>query len=125
MGVHAETYAPAFKKNGGLQALEKLEQGIIPEKDLWKYSSFWFKSFDDMAYKTMLRQLISKWGIMSIDMQTAFTNDMTFKDNLSEESAPQYADDDIIDAETVSGEDNTQMAVSETVAPVSTDNSLL
>ena len=28
-----------------------------------------------MAYKTMLRQLISKWGIMSIDMQEAFDRD--------------------------------------------------
>lgn len=29
-----------------------------------------------MAYKTMLRQLISKWGIMSIELQNAFDNDM-------------------------------------------------
>ena len=29
-----------------------------------------------MAYKTMLRQLISKWGIMSIEMQTAMEKDM-------------------------------------------------
>ena len=29
-----------------------------------------------MAYKTMLRQLISKWGIMSIDLQTAIDKDM-------------------------------------------------
>ena len=29
-----------------------------------------------MAYKTMLRQLISKWGIMSIDMQQAMDADM-------------------------------------------------
>lgn len=28
-----------------------------------------------MAYKTMLRQLISKWGIMSTDMQEAYTKD--------------------------------------------------
>ena len=28
-----------------------------------------------MAYKTMLRQLISKWGVMSIDLQTAFEAD--------------------------------------------------
>lgn len=38
--------------------------------------TFWEKDFDGMAYKTMLRQLISKWGIMSIDMQDAFTKDM-------------------------------------------------
>ena len=29
--------------------------------------TFWEKDFDGMAHKTMLRQLISKWGIMSAD----------------------------------------------------------
>ena len=38
--------------------------------------TFWEKDFDGMAYKTMLRQLISKWGIMSIDMQNAMESDM-------------------------------------------------
>lgn len=42
--------------------------------------TFWEKDFDAMAYKTMLRQLISKWGIMSIDMQKAFDADTTFED---------------------------------------------
>ena len=37
--------------------------------------TFWEKDFDSMAYKTMLRQLISKWGVMSIDMQRAFESD--------------------------------------------------
>ena len=37
--------------------------------------TFWEKDFDAMAYKTMLRQLISKWGIMSIELQTAFEQD--------------------------------------------------
>lgn len=39
--------------------------------------SFWSKDFNGMAFKTMLRQLISKWGIMSIDIQEAFTKDMS------------------------------------------------
>ena len=73
---HAEKYSFAFYKNGGGKSLELLEQNKVPEKDMWKYSSFWFKSFDDMAMKTMLRQLISKWGIMSIDLQTAIDKDM-------------------------------------------------
>lgn len=42
--------------------------------------TFWEKDFDSMAQKTMLRQLLSKWGIMSIEMQSAFDQDMTFKD---------------------------------------------
>lgn len=37
--------------------------------------TFWEKDFDAMAYKTMLRQLISKWGIMSVELQTAFEQD--------------------------------------------------
>ena len=128
MGVHAETYAPAFKKNGGLEALRKLEAGEIPERDLWKYSSFWFKNFDDMAYKTMLRQLISKWGIMSVEMQTAFENDMTFKESLSPEAAPQYADgDDIIEAETTETvvEQGPQTAVNAAQPLPESDTSLL
>lgn len=38
--------------------------------------TFWSKDFDGMAKKTLLRQLISKWGIMSIDMQKAYEGDM-------------------------------------------------
>lgn len=37
--------------------------------------TFWEKEFDAMAFKTMLRQLISKWGIMSVDMQAAMDMD--------------------------------------------------
>lgn len=38
--------------------------------------TFWEKDFDAMAFKTMLRQIISKWGIMSIELQTAFEADV-------------------------------------------------
>jgi recombination protein RecT len=60
--------------------------------------TFWEKNFDGMAYKTMLRQLISKWGIMSIEMQTAFNSDMTIE---SEDGTRSYVDADaeIIEAE--------------------------
>lgn len=71
MLTHADKYSPAFSA----EAYKKLQDGKIPEKDMWKYSSFWYKDFDDMAKKTMLRQLISKWGVMSIDLQQAFDND--------------------------------------------------
>ena len=43
--------------------------------------TFWEKDFDAMAFKTMLRQLISKWGIMSIDLQKAFEADVETADN--------------------------------------------
>ena len=89
MLAHAEKYSFAFYKNGGAKSLELLEQGKIPEKDMWKYSSFWFKDFDGMALKTMLRQLISKWGIMSIDLQNAIDKDMAV---IHEDGKTDYVD---------------------------------
>lgn len=89
MLAHAEKYSSAFYKNGGAKSLELLEQGKIPEEDMWKYSSFWFKDFDGMALKTMLRQLISKWGIMSIDLQNAIDKDMAV---IHEDGKTEYVD---------------------------------
>lgn len=51
---------------------EKYSQGYRAHKGY----TFWEKDFDAMACKTMLRQIISKWGIMSIEMQKALENDM-------------------------------------------------
>lgn len=68
---HADTYSPAYSA----EAHKKIMAGEIADKDMWKYSSFWYKDFNGMAKKTMLRQLISKWGIMSTEMQMAFSND--------------------------------------------------
>lgn len=54
--------------------------------------TFWEKDFDGMAFKTILRQLISKWGIMSVEMQTAIETDMSFKDDVG--SQPVYFDNE-------------------------------
>ena len=53
--------------------------------------TFWEKDFDAMAYKTMLRQLISKWGIMSIDMQNALESDMAY---IKEDGSKEYLDNE-------------------------------
>lgn len=56
MECHAEKYSAGYKAHKGY--------------------TFWEKDFDSMACKTMLRQIISKWGIMSIEMQKAVESDM-------------------------------------------------
>lgn len=53
--------------------------------------TFWEKDFDGMAYKTMLRQLISKWGIMSIEMQSAIDADMAV---INEDGTKNYVDNE-------------------------------
>lgn len=78
MEAHALKYSPGYKAKKGY--------------------TFWEKNFDAMAYKTMLRQLISKWGVMSIDLQTAIEGDMAI---ISENGTPHYVEndeDDVIDA---------------------------
>lgn len=85
MLAHADKYSPAFDAN----SLAQLEQGQVPEKDMWKFSSFWYKDFDGMAHKTLLRQLISKWGIMSIEMQKAFETDDAI---IGEDLTPDFVD---------------------------------
>ena len=44
-----------------------------------------------MAQKTMLRQLISKWGIMSIDLQTAIDKDMSV---IHEDGTAEYVENE-------------------------------
>ena len=87
MLAHADKYSAAFSATDAML----LEQGKVADKDMWKYSSFWYKDFDGMAHKTLLRQLISKWGIMSIEMQKAFeADDAVINNDLS----PEFVDNE-------------------------------
>jgi recombination protein RecT len=103
---HAAKYSPAFTAEG----MKLLEAGKVPANEMWKYSSFWYKDFDGMACKTMLRQLISKWGLMSVDMTKAYEADggiigengeVTFAEPEAEQAAPQQQPGNIIDADPV------------------------
>ena len=101
MERHADTYSKAFS----MADYEKLKAGQIPEKDMWKYSSFWYKNFDAMAFKTVLRQLISKWGIMSLEMQEAYTKDMAvIKEDNTYEYVDNPAEDIFPEAEVIEAE---------------------
>lgn len=70
MESHAEKYSMGYKAHKGY--------------------TFWEKDFDGMACKTMLRQLISKWGIMSLEMEKAVTNDMAV---INEKGETEYVED--------------------------------
>lgn len=85
MEIHADKYSKAFN----LADYKKLLAGQIPEKDMWKYSSFWYRDFGTMAFKTVLRRLISKYGIMSIEMQEAYSKDMAV---MKEDGTYDYVD---------------------------------
>lgn len=80
---HAKKYSASYKQD--------LNKG-------WK-SSKWTTDFDAMAKKTVLKLLLSRWGILSIDMQRAIQDDQRVYDEDGKES---YADnsevkEDIVD----------------------------
>lgn len=73
MEAHAEKYSMGYKAHKGY--------------------TFWEKDFDSMAIKTMYRQLIGKYGIMSIDMQKAYVNDMSIQpDTTKDDAEPVFFD---------------------------------
>ena len=59
-------------------SIEKMEAHALKYSNSYRAKkgySFWETEFDQMAFKTMLRQIISKWGIMSIELQESFKKD--------------------------------------------------
>ena len=81
MESHAEKYSTGYKAKKGY--------------------TFWEKDFDAMACKTMLRQIISKWGIMSIEMQKALENDTAV---IRENGTVDYIDTPSAEVKTVQAE---------------------
>ena len=88
-------YTNGFKKtlywsrNKMIEHAKKYSQGYRADLSKGTSYTFWSKDFDGMAFKTMLRQLISKWGIMSIEMQNAVEKDMAV---INEDGTPDYVD---------------------------------
>jgi recombinational DNA repair protein RecT len=68
---------------------KKYSRGYRYDLETGKKSSPWSTNFDAMAKKTMIRQLIGKWGIMSVEMQQAYANDMGVID---EDGSVRYVD---------------------------------
>lgn len=54
----------------------KYSKGYKADKKNNTDFTFWTKDFDEMAKKTLLRQIISKWGAMDVNMQKAYESDM-------------------------------------------------
>lgn len=66
---HGKRFSQTFKKNYGL----------------------WVDDFDSMAKKTVLKTLLAKWGVLSIELQTAVKFDQAV---VTEDIQPVYIDND-------------------------------
>lgn len=107
MEAHAERYSAGYKAKKGY--------------------TYWEKDFDGMAMKTMLRQLLSKWGIMSIEMQTAYEADQAViredgsKDYVDIVEAPNSPQIDKVEETDTNTEKTSPQAQNEATEPQQTD----
>ena len=102
----------------------KYSKGYASDKRNGTAWTFWSRDFDGMAYKTMLRQLISKWGIMSIDMVTALDADMAV---IREDGTKEYVDNvesDAVESAPVEAEIQNESDGSEKNAGISAADAL-
>ena len=84
---HAKKYSQAYRYD--------IKEG--------KKSSKWSTDFQSMALKTVIKLLLSKWGILSVDMQRAIQDDQKVYD---EDGNGDYSDNqpDLIEAKNVFNE---------------------
>lgn len=71
MAKYAKKYSPSIGRDVTVDQLIELANSESSDKK----SVGWLGNFKDMAIKTVLRRLISHYGLMSVEMQTAFAND--------------------------------------------------
>lgn len=79
MATYALRYAPSLPKNTKKEELiKKANDGTIGKQ------VGWMGNFNDMAVKTCIRRLISKYGYMSIEMQNMVSDEIKADNALSE-----------------------------------------
>lgn len=73
MAAYALRYSPSFKgsKKPSAEDLIKLAQANQPSSKVG-----WEGNFNDMALKTVIRRLLSKYGYLSVEMQNALSKDV-------------------------------------------------
>jgi recombination protein RecT len=72
MAAHAKRYSPSIK-NAKDVTVETLTALAVSQKESGTVG--WLGNFSDMAIKTCVRELLSKWGYMSVEMQQAYSSD--------------------------------------------------
>lgn len=70
MATYAKRYSPSMKAATTVEMLEQLANTATAGKKVG-----WEGNFNDMALKTVIRKLLSKYGYLSVEMQGAMAND--------------------------------------------------
>lgn len=77
MAAYAKKFSPSVSRNTTVQQL--IEKANAPMSD--KKQVGWEGNFNDMAIKTVVRRLLSKYGYLSVEMQNAMAGEVSAEDN--------------------------------------------
>lgn len=80
MAAYAKKYSPSVGRNTTVQQL--IEKANAPMSD--KKQVGWEGNFNDMAIKTVVRRLLSKYGYLSVEMQNAMAGEVVAEDQAME-----------------------------------------
>ncbi len=86
-----------FRKTVYMTHAEVLRHAKRYSKSFGSSTSAWQTHFDEMAQKTVLRRLLSRYGILSADMITALTSDTEDVEDEVEREIEQEANKQVID----------------------------
>ena len=91
-------YAAYFKLINGFEktvywTVEKVKIHATKYSQTYKSGyGKWIDDFDSMAKKTVLKNLLSKWGILSIELQRAVITDQSVINGINEDADVEYID---------------------------------
>lgn len=113
MAEYAKRYSPSVGRQTTAEALAALA-GEGGGKSVG-----WEGCFDDMALKTCLRRLLSKYGILSIEMQTALSGEARAEEAERDAAAAGMGDAEAVDVEEASYEEVRPAEAAPSPAPTS------
>jgi recombination protein RecT len=109
-------YAGYFELlNGFKKSVYWSREQIERHRKKFSKSDFgWNKDYDAMAKKTVIRNMLSKWGILSIEMQSAYSEEINVENAVKDHNANgpdsyDLSEQNIVEAEVKIDGEQTQM----------------
>lgn len=84
MAAYAKKYSPSIPKETSIEVLINLANPEATAVSTTKKQVGWMGNFNDMALKTVIRKLLSRYGYLSVEMQTVMANDFEERDDAAD-----------------------------------------
>lgn len=125
MAVHAKRFSQGLQKNTTVESLEETAKQPVSADTK---AVGWTGNFNGMALKTVLRLLLTKYGILSIEMQQAITVDADSETSVVESAESTSVQSKVVDMDEADFQDvnqhqapQPQAQAKEEAAPAMTD----